>query len=172
MIKRGLAAVVAVAACLAWGTGRAQEMQIGFVDVDRIFEESRSGQQSRSDLDGEAAGYNRRLEDITAEARKIQEELDKNALTMSEREREQRERRLADLKVQFERRKQEYAEEFEEHRQSAIRSLLQRVEQVVARIAQADQLDVVVGRAVAVGSRADITKKVIQAMDEAEPQGK
>jgi len=169
MNQRVWAVAVAMAAFIGWGSAHAQAVSLGFVDVDRILQESKPGQQSRAELDEEAAGYNRKLEEISAEARKIQEDLDKNGVTMSERDRTQRERRIEDLKLQFERRKQEFSEEFGDHRQLAVQALLKRVEQVVARVAAAEKIDLVVGRAVAVASRVDITAKVIQALENSPP---
>ncbi len=164
---------IAAAAALAASAARA-EGQVGFVDVDRVFAESRSGQQSKSELDNEVAGFTRELDELNESARSVQQDLEKNTLTLSERERAQRERRIGELKAQFDRKKRAFGEEYDQHREQALADLLKRVEKSVAKIAEQDHLDVVVNRAVAVDASVDITRKVISDLDQAlpEPGGK
>ena len=149
-----LAAAASLAVCIpAWAEGR----QVGYVDMDRVFQQSRAGQQSKSDLDNEAAGYNRELNDINETASKVREDLDKNSITLSDRERSQREHRIAELKSQFDRKKQAFAD------------MLKRVEKATARVAADEKLDVVINRAVTVNPSVDITDKVVRTLDEASP---
>ncbi len=161
--------VFAAAALAASFSAFAQGREIGFVDVDRVFQESRAGQQSKSELDKEAAGYSRELEQVNETARKLQEDLDRNALTLSERDRAERQRRIGELKARFDRRKETFTEEFGQHRGQAIADMLKRVEKVVAKIAERDQLELVVNRAVTVDASIDITDKVIRGLDDTLP---
>jgi len=161
-----LAAAASLAVCIpAWAEGR----QVGYVDMDRVFQQSRAGQQSKSDLDNEAAGYNRELNDINETASKVREDLDKNSITLSDRERSQREHRIAELKSQFDRKKQAFAEEFAQHRDQAFADMLKRVEKATAKVAADEKLDVVINRAVTVNPSVDITDKVVRTLDEASP---
>ncbi len=168
-IKKGAAALLGLAAACAAFAARA-EGEIGFVDVDRVFAESRAGKQSKADLDNEAAGYSRELQKINESAASAQQDLDKNGLTLSEGDRAQRLRRIGELRAQFDRKKQEFGEEYSQHRDDAVAELLKRVEKSVAKVAEQQHLDLVVNRAVAVAGRADITSKVIADLDQSAPE--
>lgn len=167
-MKRCAAALLGLAAALAAFAVRAAD-QVGFVDVDRVFAESRAGKQSKADLDNEAAGYSRELQQLNESAASAQQDLDKNGLTLSEGDRAQRLRRIGEIRAQFDRRKQEFSEEYGQHRDDAVAALLKQVEKSVAKVAEQAHLDVVVNRAVAVAAPADITNKVIADLDRATP---
>jgi outer membrane protein len=139
---------------------------IAFVDFDRILAESEVGKQHKSELDAEAARYTRDLDRMQAEAKTLQDELARNSVTMSAAERSRKERELNALSTRFQQKKTEYSEDFEHNRKLALDAMVERIRRNVERIAKADKLDVVVNRAVAVGSGADITLKVIRAMDD------
>ena len=160
-----LAAAALAAGLPAWADGP----QVGFVDVDRVLEQSRTGQQSKLQLDREADGFNRELQQITESARKIQEDLDKNSLTMSNSDRADRERRINELRVQFDRKKEAFAEEFSQHRDQEVGAVLKLVERAVAKVAEEDKLELVVNKAVMVAAAVDITQKVIRRLDDALP---
>jgi outer membrane protein len=157
------AAAAIAASFSAWGEGP----QIGFVDMDKIFQESRLGQQSKSELDNEAAGFARELEQLNESARQVQEDLDKNTLTLSDRDRTQRERRIGELRAQFDRKKEAFNEEYGQHRGQAVEALLKLIQRAVAKVADQDQLELVVNRAVMVNGSIDITQKVIRSLDDA-----
>ncbi len=167
-ILKTAAAVLGAAAALSAFAARA-EGQIGFVDVDRVFAESRAGKQAKADLDNEAAGYKRELDRINQTAAGVQQDLDKNGLTLSEGDRAQRLRRIGELKADFDRKNRDFNEEWSQHRQEAEADVLKKVGQSVARVAEREHLDLVVSRAVAVASPADITTKVIEELDRSTP---
>jgi outer membrane protein len=162
-IATALLAALALPAGSAWADGP----QIGFVDMERVFAESRPGRLSKEALDVEAAGYSRELNGFVERARVLQDELTRNGLTLSGAERDRREREIRDLNAQFERKKSEYTEEWTHHRQEAFDALAKHVQGTVVKIAEAEKLEVVVSRAVAVNSSVDITAKIIRALDDA-----
>ncbi len=168
MMKRCAAALLGMAAALAAFAAQAAG-QVGFVDVDRVFAESRVGKQSKADLDNEAAGYSRELQQLNDSAASVQQDLDKNGLTLSEGDRAQRLRRIGEIRAQFDRKKQQFSEEYGQHRDDAVAELLKQVEKSVAKVAEQDRLDVVVNRAVAVSKPADITNRVIADLDQSTP---
>jgi outer membrane protein len=144
---------------------------VGFVDYDRVFAESRPGRRSREMLEADASRFTGELEGLTREARSIQEDVTRNALTMSEEDRRRRESDISSLNMRFEQRKSQYAEDLEQLRREAVAAMMQRIRVAVARIAQAENFELIVNRAVAVNSGVDITDKVIRSLD-AEPEAK
>jgi outer membrane protein len=166
---RRIAIAVLIGAALAPVAGQAQEGAIGFVDYDRVIAESRVGQHNRQELESEAQKAGAELARMNEEARKLQDDLNRNAVTMSESEKLRHERDLRALGERFEQRKAEYAEDFEHHRNEVVGAMLQKIRESAGKIAQAENLDLVVNRAVAVSPRVDITAKVVRALDEAEP---
>lgn len=166
---RRVALAVAIGAMLAPLAVQAQEGAIGFVDYDRVIAESRVGQHNRQELEAEAQKASAELARMNEEARKLQDDLNRNGVTMSESERVRRERDLRALGERFEQRKAESAEDFEHHRNELVGAMLERIRESAGKIAQAENLEVIVNHAVAVSPRVDITAKVVRALDEAEP---
>ncbi len=172
---RGLARFAALALLALPSLVQAQATgavaQVGFVDFDRVFAESAVGKRSREGLETEMGRYNRELEGLTQEARKLQEELERNALTLSESDKFSRERDIRSLNSRFEQKKAEFSEDYEVRRREAVDAMVRRIQAAIEKIAKEDRFDLIVNRAVAVNKGADITEKVIRRVDE-EAQGK
>jgi Skp family chaperone for outer membrane proteins len=140
--------------------------QVGFVDFDRVFAESRLGREQKEKLDAEAARYSRELEQLSSQARTLEDDLTRNAVTMSAEERTRKDRDLRVLAQRFQQKKTEFSEEYEQFRKEAIDSMVGRIHRMVERIAKAEKIDLVVNRAVAVSLQTDLTAKVVKAIDE------
>jgi outer membrane protein len=155
----------------AMGQASGAPARIGFVDFDRVFSESAVGKKSHQELEGEMARYNRDLEKMTLDARTLQEDLDRNAVTLSDSDKRGKERDIRALNSRFEQKKAEYTEDYEVRRREAVDGMVRRIQQAVEKIAAEEKLDVIVNRAVAVSQAADVTLQVIRKIDE-EAQGK
>jgi len=89
-------------------------------------------------------------------------------VTMSETERQKREREFGDLNRDFQRRQREFNEDLGHRRKEEFEGVLARANQAVRQIAEAEKLDVVLQneQVVWASTRVDITDKVIKALDE------
>lgn len=145
--------------------GQAQQPTIGFVDFDRVFSESKAGRESRQALDAEVNKINAELDRLTQQARSLQDEINRNAPTLSASERTQRERELVALNARFEQIKVTSGEDYEAHRQEAVNGMLRLIQRSVEKVAQEGRYDAVINRVVVVSPSADITEKVIRTLD-------
>ncbi len=96
----------------------------------------------------------------------MQENLEKNAVTMSESERARREREFNDLNRDFQRKQREAREDFNQRRNEELSGVIERANRAVKQIAETDKLDIVIQEAVWASPRIDITDKVIKLLDD------
>jgi outer membrane protein len=98
----------------------------------------------------------------------MQENLEKNAVTMSESERLKREREFGEANREFQRKQREFNEDLGARRKEEFERVIASANQAVREIAEAEKLDVVFQneQVVWASNRIDITDKVIKALAE------
>ncbi|HET7765537.1 MAG TPA: OmpH family outer membrane protein [Burkholderiales bacterium] len=144
------------------------QTSIGFVSLERILREAPPAQAAQKKLEQEFSG---RVQDLNRQAeqlKKMQENLEKNAVTMSESDRQKREREFGDANREFQRRQREFNEDLAQKRKEEFDRVLDRANKAVKQIAEAEKLDVVFQneQVVWASNRIDITDKVIKALSE------
>jgi outer membrane protein len=141
-----LAASLAGAAVAA----HAQEARIAAVDSDRILRESAPAKVAQSKLE--------------QKLKTISDNLDKNGAAMSANERQQRQRDLAQLDTDFQRKQREFREDLNQRRNEELASVLDKANKVIRQIAEQQHYDLVVQEAVYVSPRINITDQVLKAL--------
>jgi outer membrane protein len=96
----------------------------------------------------------------------MQENLEKNSVTMSEVDRQKRERELNDLNREFQRKQREFREDLNTRRNDELAGVVERANRAIRQIAEAEKYDIIFQEAVWANPRIDITDKVIKALDE------
>ena len=145
------------------------QVAIGFVSLDRILREAPAAQEAQKKLEKEFSRRGQELSKIADQLKQMQESLEKNAVTMSESERQRRERELSDANRDFQRRQREFNEDLGQRRKEEFEKVIERANRAVRQIAEAEKLDVVFQneQVVWASNRIDITDKVIKALDDA-----
>ncbi len=162
---------LALAALLASGPALAQS-KIGFVSLDRILREAPAAQRAQKKIEQEFARRDQELAKISDQLKKMQENLEKNSVTMSESDRQKREREFNDLNRDFQRKQREFREDLNTRRNDELAGVINRANQAIRRIAEAEKYDIIFQEAVWANPRIDITEKVIKALDESRPAAK
>ncbi len=141
---------------------------IGFVNLERILREAPPAQRAQKKLEQEFSQRGQELSKIAEQLKKMQGYLEKNALTMSESERQKREREFGDVNRDFQRRQREFNEDLAQRRKEEFDEVLARANRAVKQIAEAEKLDVVFQneQVVWASTRIDITDKVIKALED------
>src|SRR6266540_3995639 len=103
------------AALGAVGSALAQS-SIGFVSLERILREAPAAQRAQKKLEQEFSQRGQELTKIADQLKKMQGNLEKNAVTMSESERQKREREFGDVNRDFQRRQREFNEDLAQRR--------------------------------------------------------
>jgi outer membrane protein len=159
-MKMILAALLAAAAFSA----QAAEIKIGFVNTERVFREAAPARRAQQKLEREFAARNSELSTLEKKGRDLQSELERDNMTMTEQARRERERQLADISREFQRKQREIREDLNLRRNEELTAVQERASRVINQIAADEHFDLIVQEAVFASSRIDITDKVIRAL--------
>ena len=143
---------------------QAAELKIGFVNTERVFREAAPAKRAQQKLEREFAARNAELAKVEKQGRDLQTELERENATMSESQRREKERQLADISRNFQRMQREIREDLNLRRNEELASVQERATRVINQIAEQEKFDLIVQEAVFASSRIDITEKVIKAL--------
>jgi outer membrane protein len=143
----------------------AQETKIGFVNTERIFREATPAKAAEAKIVQEFSKRDKELQDLAARLKGMSEKLDKEAAVLSESDRVKRQRELADLDKDFQRKQREFREDLNQRRNEELATVLERTNKVIKQIAEAEKYDIVFQDAVTFSPRIDITDKVLKALN-------
>jgi outer membrane protein len=162
------AAALAIAALPAW----AQTGKLGFVNTERILRDAVPAQRAQKKIESEFKKRDQELAQIAAELKRMQDDLDKNAVTMSESQRRNKEREFADLNRDFQRKQREFREDLNQRRNEELAQVVEQANRVIRQIAEQEKYDIIFQDAVFASPRIDITERVIKALDSGKPPAK
>ena len=140
----------------------AEELKIGYVNIERIFREApaaiRGGKKLNQDIETRKQELQRMADDIKSQ----QSALSEKGKSLPDSERRAKEADMAESSVRFQRRQKELQEEIKVRQNEETSALLQKANKAIIQIAESEQLDIVLQDAIAVSGRVDITEKVIK----------
>jgi outer membrane protein len=154
--------------CLAAGaalTAGAQELRIGFVSTDRVFKEANTAKASQARLEQEFSKREKELNDLGSAIKSGAEKLEREAPTLSESQRANRQKQLVEQDRDFQRKRREFQEDLNARKNEELQQVIERANRVVRQVAEAEKFDLVLQEAVYVNPRLDITDKVIKALN-------
>jgi len=166
-LKGKSAAVWVFAALLGAATPALAQSKVGFVSLERILREAPAAQRAQKKLEQEFSKRGQELSRMGEQLKKLQEGLDRNSVTMSESDRQKREREFGELNRDFQRKQREFNEDVAQRRSQELSEVIQRANLAVKQIAEAEKLDVVLQneQVVWASPRIDITDRVIKALE-------
>jgi outer membrane protein len=162
------AAALTLATLPAW----AQSGKLGFVNTERILRDAAPAQRAQKKIESEFKKRDQELAQIAGELKKMQDDLDRNSMTMSETQRRNKEREFGDLNRDFQRKQREFREDLNQRRNEELAQVVQQANSVIRQIAEQEKFDIIFQDAVFASPRIDITEKVIKALDAAKPPAK
>lgn len=138
--------------------------RIGYVQIDRIMQSPASLDVGEK-LQKEFTPRNNELKRLKKQLDDKEAALDKDMLTLSEPVREARSKEISEMRLDFQQRQRELAEDFELRKREERAKLQDRINKAVTAVSQAEGYDLVLyGNAAYAGPKADITDKVIKAI--------
>lgn len=161
LIKSILLSLLVTAAAIS----AAQEVKIGFVNRDRLFRESQPAQAAQAKLEAEFSKREKELQEFSARLKATNERLEKDAPTLSESQRTQRQRELVDLDRDFQRKQREFTEDLNARRNEELQAVLERANKVVREVAEREKFDIILQEGVYVSPRIDITDRVLRILN-------
>jgi outer membrane protein len=140
-------------------------MKIGYVNSDRVLREAAPAKAAQAKLEAEFSKREKELTDIGNRLKVASDRLDKDAPTLSETERNRRQRDLIDQDREFQRKRREFQEDLSQRKNEELASVVERANRVIKQIFETEKYDLVLQEAVFAGPRVDITEKVIKALN-------
>jgi outer membrane protein len=153
---------------LAFGAQvQAQDFRVGFVNTDRIFREANSAKQAQAKLEQEFSRREKELNDLGASLKTASDRFEREAPTLSEAQRGQRQKQLVDQDREFQRKRREFQEDLNARKNEELQQVLDRANRVVKQVAEQEKYDLILQEAVYINPKHDITEKVIRALNAA-----
>jgi len=138
-------------------------VNVGFVDVNRVMEQSPQARNVSERLQGEFEPAQAEMRDRQQRMQTIQSRLERDADVMSDDERRELESEFRDLQRSLQRMQNDLAEDFNARRNEALSNLQRLIMTEVQEYARANDLDLVVGEGVFYASSSvDITDAVLE----------
>ena len=175
-MRKALLAVALAAAALPATAQQPQSAAItgklGFVNTERILRDAVPAQRAQKKIEAEFQKRDQELAKIAEQLKRMQDDLDKNAVTMGEAQRRNREREFADLNRDFQRKQREFREDLNQRRNEELAQVVELANRVIRQIAEQEKFDIIFQDAVFASPRIDITDKVIRALEAGKPPAK
>lgn len=151
---------------LAFGAPvHAEDFRVGFVNTDRIFREANTAKAAQAKLEQEFSRREKELTDLGNALKTASERFEREAPTLSDTQRQQRQRQLVDQDRDFQRKRREFQEDLNARKNEELQQVLERANRVVKQVAETEKYDVILQEAVYINPKHDITEKVIRALN-------
>jgi outer membrane protein len=164
-LTAALLALAALAA-LAQAPASTTVLKIGYVNTERVLRDAAPARRAQSKLDAEFRPRDQDLARLADQLKRMQDDLEKNGMTLTETQRRQREREFGDLNREFQRKQREFREDLNQRRNQELARVVEQANGVIRQIAEQEKFDIIFQEMPAyVSPRIDITDKVIKALE-------
>ncbi|CAA9409326.1 MAG: Periplasmic chaperone of outer membrane proteins Skp @ Outer membrane protein H precursor [uncultured Ramlibacter sp.] len=143
----------------------AQEFRVGLVNIDRILREAAPAKAAQAKLEQEFTRREKDLNDLGAALKSASEKFEREAPTLAESQRLQRQKQLIDQDRDFQRKRRELQEDVNARKNEELQQVLERAQRAVEQVAEQEKYDLVLQEAVYINPKHDITDKVIRALN-------
>ena len=161
MLKKCIFAGIAL---LSFSAGVYADSKIGFVNSQKILNDAPQAARAKKKIEKDFEKRDQDLQRIAKQLQGMQENIDKNQVTMPESERRTKEREFADLNRDFQRKQREFREDLSQRQNEEMAAIFERVNKIIKQIAETEKYDIIFQEAVYATPRIDITDKVIKAL--------
>ena len=150
---------------LIGATASAQEFKVGIVNLDRIFREANSAKLAQTKLEQEFGKREKELNDVATQLKTASDKFEREAPTLSETQRNTRQKQLVDQDRDFQRKRREFQEDLNARKNEELQTVIERANKIVKSLAEAEKYDLIVQEAVYVNPKHDITDKVLKSLN-------
>ncbi len=162
--------LVLIALGLMAAPALAQEVKVGFVDLQKALNLSQSGQAAKEQIKQKVESYDAQVKAKQEELQKLKEDLEKQAMLLSEEARGNKEREYQQKVKDYQRYAKDIQEELQQADADFTRKILEQLFEVVQDIGKKEGYTMILEKtesAMLYGdSSIDLTDKVIQAFDQ------
>ena len=139
-------------------------VKIGYVNTQRIFRDAPSAVRAAKKIEAEFSKRDQELQRMAKQLQSMQENLETNAMTMSEADRRTKEKSLNDLSREFQRKQREFREDLNLRQNEENTAIIDKANRAIRQIAESERYDLILQDVVWVSQQLDITDKVIKAL--------
>ena len=164
-MHRFIALLAAGLTALALPAAAQTESRIGFVNTARILRDAAPAVRAQKRIEAEFSKRDQELAKIAEQLKRMQDELERQGLTMPEGQRRAKEREFGDLNRDFQRRQREFREDLNQRRNEELAKVVEQANRVIRQIAEQEKYDIIFQDAVYANPRIDITDRVIKALE-------
>jgi outer membrane protein len=143
----------------------AQELKIGFVNTDRIFREASTAKAAQAKLEQEFSKREKELMDLGNALKNASDKFEREAPTLSETQRNTRQKQLMEQDREFQRKRREFQEDLNTRKNEEQQVVIERANLAVKRVAETEKYDVIFQEAVYINPKHDITEKVLRSLN-------
>ncbi len=145
----------------------AETKKIGYVDMQAVLLKSKAGRDAKAILDKEKEEKKSTLDKMKEEIEKLQNDISRQSLVLTEEKRKKMEDELAVKKQNFLKLLQDYEMELQKKDQEWTEKILKEVEKVIYKIGKTEEYDMIVEKSSVLYAPEsyDITDKVIKEYD-------
>lgn len=162
----GLAATSVLAFAMAGGA-LAADFKVGFVNTDRIFQEADAAKTAQTKLEAEFSKRQKQLEVAGEAVQDASKKLERDAPTLSETQRIQRQRELVQMDQDFQRSRREFQEDLALRKNEELQKVLEMANKVIKDVAKSENYDLILQEAVYMNPKHDITERVLRGLNAA-----
>src|SRR5712672_3481344 len=143
---------------------RAQPLKLAYVDVQRAIQETDEGKAARNRLKSEFDQRRSQIDKKSADLEKMQQEYEKQAPVLSDDAKRKKQEEFQKALIDARKSAGDLQEDMNRQEQQAMANILQRLQQVVAAIAERESINFVMdkGGLLFAPSAADITNEVVR----------
>ena len=159
------AAAWAILALPAFAQQSQQGGRMGFVNTERVLRDSAPAIRAQTKLKAEFQKREEEMARLDERLKRLQVDLEKNAVAMNELQRRTKERDFADLNRDYQRKLRELREDSNQRRNEELAQVIDHANRAIRQIAEQEKFDVIFQDAVYASPRIDITDRVIKALE-------
>lgn len=138
--------------------------KLGFVNTERLLREAPMSVKAQKMLEKEFSPRDQELQKMAKQAKDLQVQLDKDGVTMSDTDRKNKERELANLNREFQKQSREFREDLNLRRNQELAAIQEKARKAIMDIAKTEKFDLIVEQAVYFNPKIDITDRVMKAL--------
>ena len=148
---------------LAWSGAASAELKIGYVNAVKVIEEAPQGEAALKKLEAEFGPRDKKLVEMQARIKEMEEGLSKNTLVLKDADRRALEHRLNIQRRELRRATQEFREDYNLRRNEELAALQKVVQRAIIEVARVERYDLILHEGVLFASgKTDITSKILK----------
>jgi outer membrane protein len=164
---RSAAVMLAMTSAVVAGAATAQELKIGYVNSERVLRDAAPAKSAQAKLEAEFSKRDKEMNDAGQRLKAAADKFEKDQPTLSESERNRRQRELAEQERDLQRKRREFQEDLTQRKNEELSTVVERANRVIKQIFEQEKYDLILQDAVFAGPRVDITDKVIRSLNAA-----